>query len=213
MFEISSELEKYILDHSEKEDELLYELNRETHKKMLRPRMLSGHLQGKTLEMLSKLLQPSQILEVGTYTGYSAICLARGLAEGGRLHTIESNDELEDFVQHYFGRAGLQNKITLHIGYALDIIRELTGPFDLVFLDADKTEYSDYLKLCKERLSPGGCILADNVLWDGKVVHPDPNDPDTTGIHHFNETVKNDPDLEKVILPIRDGLMMIRKKP
>ena len=212
MFEISSELEKYILDHSEKEDELLYELNRETHKKMLRPRMLSGHLQGKTLEMLSKLLQPSQILEIGTYTGYSAICLARGLPEGGRLHTIESNDELEDFVQHYFERAGLQNKISLHIGYALDIIGELTGPFDLVYLDADKTEYSDYLKLCKERLSPGGCILADNVLWDGKVVHPDPNDPDTMGIHHFNETVKNDPDLEKVILPIRDGLMMIRKK-
>jgi len=212
MFEISSELEKYILDHSEKEDELLYELNRETHKKMLRPRMLSGHLQGKTLEMLSKLLQPSQILEIGTYTGYSAICLARGLPEGGQLHTIESNDELEDFVQHYFKRAGLQDKITLHIGYALDIIRELTGPFDLVYLDADKTEYSDYLKLCKERLSPGGCILADNVLWDGKVVHPDTNDPDTMGIHHFNETVKNDPDLEKVILPIRDGLMMIRKR-
>ncbi len=212
MFGISQELEQYILNHSEKEDELLYELNRETHKKVLHPRMLSGQLQGKTLEMLSKLLQPSQILEVGTYTGYSAICLARGLTEGGRLHTIESNDELEDFARHYFNRAGLQERITLHIGYALDIIEDLNGPFDLVYLDADKREYTGYLKLCKEKLRPGGCILADNVLWDGKVVDPDPQDPDTMGIHHFNETVKNDPDLEQVILPIRDGLMMIRKK-
>lgn len=211
MFEIPTEIEQYILDHSGEEDDLLYELYRETHKKVLHPRMLSGHLQGKILEMLSKLIQPSQILEIGTYTGYSAICLARGLAEGGMLHTIEVNDELEDFIHHYLERSGLNDRITLHIGDALEIIRSLSGAFDLIYIDADKREYPDYLNLCKDKLSRGGCILADNVLWNGKIVNPDTKDPHTMGIHRFNEMVRNDRELEQVILPLRDGLMMIRK--
>ncbi|MBS3777289.1 MAG: O-methyltransferase [Bacteroidales bacterium] len=212
MFEISSEIEQYILDHSERQDDLLYELYRETHKRVLHPRMLSGHLQGKILEMLSKLLQPSQILEIGTYTGYSAICLARGLTEGGMLHTIEVNDELEDFINHYLVRSGLKKQITLHIGDALEITGNLPGPFDLIYIDADKREYPDYLEICREKLRKGGAILADNVLWDGKVVHPDTKDSHTMGIHRFNEMVKKDRELEQVILPLRDGLMMIRKK-
>ena len=212
MFEIPSEIEQYILNHSEKEDDLLYELYRETHQKVLHPRMLSGHLQGKILEMLSKLLQPSRILEIGTYTGYSAICLARGLSEGGTLNTIEVNDELEDFINHYLERSGLNDRITLHIGDALEIIKGFSGSFDLIYIDADKREYPDYLKLCSKKLRSGGCLLADNVLWDGKVVSPDIKDKHTMGIHRFNEMVKNDPELEQVILPLRDGLMMVRKK-
>lgn len=212
MFDIPSNIEQYILDHTEKEDNLLYELYRETYKRVLHPRMLSGHLQGKILEMISKLLRPSSILEIGTYTGYSAICLARGLAEGGTLHTIEINDELEDFIQHYLDRSGLNDRTILHIGDAQEIIRNLAGPFGLIYIDADKRQYPGYLELCRQKLSPRGCILADNVLWDGKVVHPDINDPHTMGIYRFNEMVKNDPELEQVILPIRDGLMMIRKK-
>ncbi|MFW6100112.1 MAG: O-methyltransferase [Bacteroidota bacterium] len=212
MFDIPSDIEQYILEHSGEQDELLSELYRETHKKVLHPRMLSGHLQGKILEMLSKLLQPSSILEIGTYTGYSAICLARGLAAGGTLHTIEVNDELKDFIQHYLDRSDMGNRINLHIGDALEIIRQLSGSFDLIYIDADKREYPDYLELCREKLRPGGCLLADNVLWDGKVVDTDTSDPHTLGIHRFNEKIKRDSGLEQVILPIRDGLMMIRKK-
>lgn len=212
MFEISKEIEQYILDHSAEEDDLLYEIYRETHKRVLYPRMLSGHLQGKILEMLSKLLHPSKILEIGTYTGYSAICLARGLASGGTLHTIEINDELEDFIRHYLNRSGLNDHITLHIGNALEVVQSLPESFDLVYIDADKREYPQYLEVCKPKLRKGGCILADNVLWDGKVTAPDTNDSHTMGIHRFNEMVKDDEELEYVILPIRDGLMMIRKK-
>ncbi|MCF8335878.1 MAG: O-methyltransferase [Bacteroidales bacterium] len=212
MFDIPPDIEQYILVHTENEDDLLHELYRETHKKVLHPRMLSGHMQGKLLEMLSKLMQPSRILEIGTYTGYSAICLARGLSEGGILHTLEINDELEDFINHYLERSGLNDRITLHIGDALEIIKSLPSPFDLVYIDADKREYPRYLEICKEKLRKGGCILADNVLWDGKIVHPDTNDSHTMGIHRFNEMVKNDHALEQLILPVRDGLMMIRKK-
>ncbi len=212
LFNIPFEIEHYMMGYSGRQDELLCELYRDTHKRVLHPRMISGPLQGKFLEMLSKLLQPSRILEIGTYTGYSAICLARGLKTGGRLHTIEINDELEDFIRYYLRRSGMHDQIILHIGQALNILDDFHEPFDLIYLDADKREYPQYLKQCKNQLRQGGCIIADNVLWDGKVTDPQTQDIYTKGIQQFNDMVYHDPELEQVILPLRDGLMMIRKK-
>ncbi|MFO7827784.1 MAG: O-methyltransferase [Bacteroidales bacterium] len=206
-------IEDYILNHSDSEDPVLAELNRETNLKILRPRMLSGHLQGKILEMISKMIQPQKILEIGTYTGYSAICLAKGLKNNGTLHTIELNDELEQFIRKYFNKAGLENQIKLHIGNALEIIPKIDEPFDLVFIDGDKREYLQYYHSVLEYVKPGGFILADNVLWSGKVIEQElPDDEYTKGIIEFNEWVKNDHRIEKVILPLRDGLTLIRKK-
>lgn len=206
-------IEQYILDHSDIEDPVLQELNRETNLKILRPRMLSGHLQGKILEMISKMIHPEKILELGTYTGYSAICLAKGLKENGKLHTIELNDELEDFILKYFKKAGIENKATLHIGDAKSIIKEINEQFDLVFIDADKREYVDYYNLVFDYVKSGGFILADNVLWSGKVIEMEtPDDEYTKGIFDFNDFIKNDDRIEKVILPLRDGLTLIRKK-
>jgi len=205
-------MEDYILHQSGRQDELLYELYRETHKKVLHPRMLSGRLQGQMLEQISKMLSPSRILEIGTYTGYSAICLARGLAPDGQLDTIEINDELEDFIRHYLNRSGMEKKINLHIGDARKILDQLRGPYQLIFLDGDKRQYPDYLTHCKGLLAPGGTLLADNVLWDGKVLDSDTRDTHTQGIRQFNDRVRNDPSLESLILPIRDGLMMAHKK-
>lgn len=213
MIELPEQLENYILKHSDPEDTLLYELYRETHKKVLHPRMLSGHLQGKLLEFFVKMIQPEKALEIGTYTGYSAICIARGLPENGQLHTIEINDELEDFIKHYFHRSGYQKRITLHIGHALEIIPTLGNEFDLIYIDGDKREYPQYLKSCKKILRPGGFILADNVFWDGKVLKKPKNaDLHTKGISEFNEIVQQDTELENLMLPLRDGLMIIRKK-
>jgi len=213
MLEISEALEQYILQQARFDDDLLYELYRETHKKVLHPRMLSGRLQGKMLEMISKMLQPSAILEIGTYTGFSAICLARGLPREGRLDTIEINDELEDFIRHYLNRSGLQKLIHLHIGNALDIASQLHGPYDLIFIDGDKREYPGYLEMCLPLLRPGGTLLADNVLWDGKVLEHDTHHTHTRGIQQFNQMVREEPGMESIILPIRDGLMMARKAP
>ncbi|MEL7586814.1 MAG: O-methyltransferase [Prolixibacteraceae bacterium] len=205
-------LENYILDHTEEEDEVLKELNRETNLHILNPRMLSGHLQGKILEMISRMIRPGQILEIGTYTGYSAICMARGLKRGGQLHTIEINDELEPFARKYFVRAGFDRCIVQHIGKATEIIPTLTQTFDLVFLDADKSEYCTYFDLIYGKLRPGGYLLADNVLWSGKVVDEHAaKDQQTKGILAFNEKMKNDPRVSQVILPLRDGLMLVRK--
>jgi len=212
MFDISEELEQYILNQARGEDDLLYELYRETHKQILHPRMLSGHLQGKVLEMISKMLHPRAILEIGTYTGYSAICLARGLALEGKLDTIEINDELEDFIRHYFDRSGLQDHIRLHIGDALELIRQQEGPYDLIFIDGDKRQYPEYMELCRPLLPPGGTLLADNVLWDGKILEEPTGDPHTRGIQQFNEMVRDDPQMESIILPIRDGLMIAKKR-
>lgn len=210
---MTPELEKYILDHSEAESDLLAQLNRDTQHKVLLPRMLSGHLQGKILEMISKMIQPSYILELGTYTGYSAICLAQGLNESGVLHTIEINDELESFIQPFFEKSGLKEKIRLHIGNACEIIPDLPNEIDLVFIDADKRQYLDYYHLIIEKVNKGGFLLADNVLWSGKVVEPlAPNDEYTAGILAFNDFVHHDERVENVILPIRDGIMMLRKK-
>lgn len=205
-------LEKYILEHTDQEDTVLQELERETFLKVLRPRMLSGHLQGKMLELFSQMIQPKRILEIGTYTGYSAICLAKGLQKGGMLHTIEINDELESMAQKYFEKAGLKHQITQHIGDAITIIPSLNESFDLVFVDGDKREYSTYFDLVIDKVRDGGILIADNILWDGKVVEEvDPNDEQTQGILTFNEKIKNDPRVSQVILPIRDGLMLIRK--
>jgi predicted O-methyltransferase YrrM len=205
-------IEEYILNHSDGEDPILAELNRETNLKILNPRMLSGHLQGKVLEMISKMINPEKILEIGTYTGYSAICLAKGLKETGILHTIEINDELEDFISKYLLKSGLENKIKLYFGDARKIITEINEQFDLVFIDADKREYLEYYNIVLEYVKPGGFILADNVLWSGKVIEQEsPEDLHTKRIIEFNEFIKNDDRIEKVILPLRDGLTLIRK--
>ena len=206
-------IEEYILNHSDEEDPILAELNRETNLKILRPRMLSGHLQGKILEMISKMINPERILELGTYTGYSAICLAKGLQENGIFHTIEINDELEDIIRKYFTKAQIENTVKLHFGDARKIIPEINEQFDLIFIDADKREYLEYYNIVFDYVKPGGFILADNVLWSGKVIDlKSPDDEYTKGIFEFNEFIKNDDRVEKVILPLRDGLMLIRKK-
>lgn len=207
------ELDKYIIDHIDEEDPVLNELDRETHIKVLGARMISGHLQGQVLSMISKMIQPKNILELGTFTGYSAICLARGLKDGGRLITIEVDDELEAIAQKFFKKAGLETKIDQRIGSALEIIPTLTEKFDLVFMDADKREYLAYYDLLIDRLESGAFVLADNTLWSGKVLdEPKADDLQTKGILAFNEAIKKDHRVEKVILPLRDGMTLIRKK-
>jgi caffeoyl-CoA O-methyltransferase len=205
-------ISEYILKHSSPEDDLLAELSRETHLKVLYPNMLSGHLQGKLLGFISLMLRPKYILELGTYTGYSALCLSKGLKEGGKLITIERNDELVEFPKRYIAKSGLQDKIKVLTGDARDIIPELPFKFDLVFLDADKKIYSDLYKLFIDKVNPGGFILADNVLWYGKVLDETvQSDEDTSGIKTFNQLIKNDPGVENIILPIRDGINLIHK--
>jgi len=206
-------LEKYILAYTRGENEVLADLYRKTHIKFVNPNMVSGHLQGEILTMISNMIAPEKILEIGTFTGYSAICLARGLKKNGCLDTIEINDELEDFILSYFKKAGVEKQINLHIGNALDLVKELPGPYDLVFIDGDKREYSAYYNLVFEKVRPGGFIIADNVLWGGKVTDPEyKNDPFTKGIMEFNELVHKDSRVANVIFPVRDGLMMLMKK-
>lgn len=201
---------KYIEQHTEAEDPVLTQLTRETHLKVLMPRMLSGQVQGKMLEMISRMLKPGKILEIGTYTGYSAICLAKGLKNGGRLHTIEIKDELQHFAQKYFQLAGMSDKIEQHIGNALDIVSNFVFEFDLAFIDGDKRQYPDYYKLVIEKIKTGGHIIADNVLWDGKVINT-PDDAYTKGVVDFNTLVQNDKRAKNVLIPVRDGLMLIEK--
>jgi len=209
----TKELERYIVNHIDEEDEVLRELDRETHLKVLGSRMISGHLQGSVLTMLSKMIQPESILEIGTFTGYSAICLAKGLQPGGKLVTLEIDDELESIARKYIEMAGLQDQIIQKIGPALEIIPGLTGPFDLVFIDAHKPEYSAYYEAVFDKVNSGGYIFADNTLWSGKVLEkPAADDWQTQGIIAFNSLIKNDKRVEKVILPIRDGMTVIRKK-
>jgi len=203
--------EKYIRDISSPEDELLNELYRKTHASLINPNMISGHLQGKFLEMLVRMLKPTLVLEIGTYTGYSAISMARALPDRTMLHTIEINDEMEDICTEYFERAGLKDKITLHIGDAREVMKKLNLKFDLIFIDGDKRQYPEYYSLAINRLASDAFIVADNVLWDGKVCDPSQNDPMTEGIRRFNQMVKEDQNMEKIIIPARDGLMIIRK--
>ena len=207
------EIDKYILNHIEPEDEILMELDRETHLNVVGARMISGHLQGQVLTMFSKMIRPKYILELGTFTGYSAICLAKGLPEGGKLITIEIDDELENIAKKYFEKAGIQHNIIQKIGSALEIIPTLTETFDLVFIDAHKPEYPAYYEAVIGKVKSGGYIIADNTLWSGKVLeHPAEEDYQTKGIIQFNEMIKNDNSVEKVILPLRDGMTIIRKK-
>ncbi len=205
--------EQYSLAHTSQESPVLKKLNRETHAKILRARMLSGHLQGKLLEMISCMVQPSKVLEIGTYTGYSAICLAKGLTQGGKVHTIDHNEELEDFTRSFFREADLEDAIVYHIGEALDVLPAVEGPFDLVFLDADKENYIAYYDLVFHKVKRGGVILADNVLWSGKVFSEEAagNDPEAHALIRFNEYVHNDSRVENLMLPIRDGLSILRK--
>lgn len=208
---ISQELENYIEQHSEKEPELLAALNKETFQKVLLPRMLSGHFQGRVLSMLSKLIRPVNILEIGTYTGYSALCLCEGMQENGMLHTIDIKEELVDFQRKHFDKSPWGNQIMQHLGEALDIIPTLDTKFDLVFIDADKENYINYFELIVPKMNKGGIILSDNVLWSGKVLEPlQPNDLSTKIILEYNQLLKNDPRVETVLLPIRDGLTVSR---
>lgn len=206
-------LERYIEEHVTAEDPLLTELDRETHLRVVQSRMISGHVQGRLLEMLVLMLRPQRILEIGTFTGYSAICMARGLSDGGELHTIEVNDELEEFAAGYFVRSGLSDRITQHIGSALDIVPSL-GRFDLVFIDGDKREYPQYYDMVMTHsVHSGTFLLADNILWYGKVIENVPqSDRHTRAIRQFNDRVVEDDRVENVILPIRDGLNLIRVK-
>ena len=207
---ISKEITEYAAAHSSKESDLLKQLDRETHLKVLSPGMLSGHIQGRLLSMISHLVNPVQIIEIGTYTGYSALCLAEGLAENGVLHTIEANNELVEIIERYFSASGFDEQLQLHIGYAQQVLPSLDGPFDLVFIDADKENYVNYYNLIFDKVRPGGLIIADNTLWHGNVLTNDKG-KETIGIVAFNEMIKNDSRIEKVLLPFRDGLMIIRK--
>jgi predicted O-methyltransferase YrrM len=209
---IDEALLHYAEQHSAAEPELLAKLNRETYLKVMQPRMLSGHLQGRFLSLLSKLIMPKCILEVGTYTGYSALCLAEGLQPKGVLHTIDNNDERESMLQRYFKEAGEENRIHMHTGNALDIIPNIDGPFDLVFIDADKNNYLNYYNLVLDKVRPGGLIIADNVLWSGKVLEtPKANDLDTIALIAYNDFLARDSRVEVVLLPVRDGLSVARK--
>jgi predicted O-methyltransferase YrrM len=210
---IDKGIEAYALAHSDAESDVLKELNRETHLKVLSPRMLSGHLQGNVLSMISKMIQPKQILEIGTYTGYSAIALAQGLQEKGKLHTIDINEEIEKMTRSFFEKAALTTKINYYIGNALTIIPTIKETFDIVFIDADKKNYSVYYDLVFDKVRAGGYIIADNVLWSGKVLDLKKNqDKETLLIDEFNKKVQQDHRVENTLLPLRDGLMMIRKK-
>lgn len=207
---INEQLQGYAEGHTSSESNLLKTINRETHVKVLRPRMLSGHLQGRFLSLVSHMIRPTRILEIGTYTGYSAICMAEGLHDEGKLITIDINEELEETVRDYFSKAGLTSKIDYRIGNALEILPTLKEKFDMVFIDADKENYARYFDLVIDNVNLNGIILADNVLWSGKVLDQKP-DKDTKAIMQFNKKVHDDPRVENVLLPIRDGIMMMRK--
>lgn len=206
-------IEEYILNHIDEEGDLLKALNRDAHVNLMRPRMLSGHLQGRLLKMFCRMIQPKYILEIGTYTAYATLCLAEGAADDAEIHTIEVNDELEDFIKKHLYKTKLKDKIHLHIGDAMEIIPTLDYTFDLVFIDANKRVYSEYYNLIFDKVRSGGLIIADNTLWDGKVLDvPKSGDKQTIGIQHFNNMIAEDDRIEKVIIPLRDGLTLIWKK-
>ncbi|HUX94743.1 MAG TPA: O-methyltransferase [Bacteroidales bacterium] len=208
---MNPKLEHYLKNHSSSEDPVLEDLFRQTHIRFVNPNMASGHIQGKFLEFISRMIGPENILEIGTFTGYSAICLSKGLKPGGNLITIEINDELASFAHSYFVKAGVESKITQLTGDALEIIPGLTRQFELVFIDGDKREYVDYFRQIFEKVKPGGFIIADNTLWGNKVLENVTSDPQARGIIEFNEMIKNDNSVDKMILPLRDGLTIIYK--
>lgn len=209
---LAEEIEAYSVAHTEDENALLKSLNRETHANILNPRMLSGHLQGRFLSMISRMLRPDSILEIGTYTGYSALCLCEGLNKGGKLITIDINEELETFTRRFFADSPFADYIDYQIGNATEIIPTLTETFDLVFIDADKINYKNYFDLCIEKVRTGGFLIADNVLWSGKVIQDDIKiDKDTQALLDFNKMVHEDSRVSNILLPIRDGLMILQK--
>ena len=209
---LNKDILTYIENYSSPESEVLKKLNRETNAKVLMPRMLSGHFQGRVLSMISHMLRPKSILEIGTFTGYSALCLAEGLANEGKLITIDINEELENLILKYIREAGMHDKIILKIGNALEIISHLQSEFDLVFIDADKINYLRYYQMVFDKVKKGGIIIADNVLWSGKVADTNQKiDKDTKAIMEFNEFIQKDKRVENVLLPVRDGLMIVRK--
>tara|TARA_B110000285_G_scaffold113682_1_gene128946 strand:+ start:558 stop:1202 length:645 start_codon:yes stop_codon:yes gene_type:complete len=210
---IDNKILDYALLHSDNESDLLKELAKETYQKILQPRMLSGPLQGRFLSLLSKIIQPKTILEVGTFTGYGTLCLAEGLQKDGLLHTIDTNEELIDFQKKYFNRSDYKNQIKCHLGAAKDVISKLDLSYDLIFLDADKSNYLNYFNLLIPKLNPKGILIADNVLWSGKVLEETTSikDMDTPALKEFNEHVKNDQRVETLLLPLRDGLTICRK--
>lgn len=213
MYFLSENLDQYIVNQSENEPDLLGQLNKETYQKVLLPRMLSGHYQGRVLSMLSKLIQPECVLEIGTYTGYATLCLAEGLTKGGEIHTIDIKEELVDFQRKYFDLSGKGHQIHQHLGEAVNTIPLINKTFDLVFIDADKVNYINYFHLIIGKMKKGGVILSDNVLWSGKVIEPlNPKDEDTRVLLKYNQLLKNDPRIETVMLPIRDGLTISRVK-
>lgn len=206
-------IEHYILSHIDAEPDLLKQINRDAHVNLLKPRMLSGHLQGRLLKMMCRLVQPKYILEIGTYTAYATLCLAEGAPDDAEIHTLEVNDEMEDFINRYLHQTKLKDKIHLHLGDALSIIPTLDQTFDLVFIDADKRMYVEYYELILDKVRQGGLIIADNTLWDGKVLdEPKASDKQTIAICKFNDMLAKDDRVEKVILPMRDGLTLIWKK-
>ncbi len=210
---LDSVIEQYALEHSEGESALLNELNRQTHIKVIQPRMLSGHLQGRILSLLSQSIRPKTILEIGTYTGYSALCMAEGLQENGQLYTIDNNKEIAPFANKYFNKSSYKNLIKMIVGNALDVIPDLNLKWDLVFIDADKENYSNYFDAIIENVNQGGMIIADNVLWSGKVTKPtSKNDVETQALKSFNEKVHSDSRVSNVLMPVRDGMMIMIKK-
>jgi caffeoyl-CoA O-methyltransferase len=209
---ISQKINDYAEEHSSPIDDVLYQLHRETHLKVMNPIMLTGFQQGKLLQFVSDMIKPKLMLEIGTFTGYSAICFARGLQLGAKLHTIEKDPELEDICRKYFVKAGLQDKIELHIGNALDMIPNMNLTFDLVYIDCDKEIYPEIYQIVFDKVAKGGYILADNVLWHGKVIEDSSHaDRETLGIMNFNDLVKNDERVDNFMLPFRDGLMLCKK--
>ena len=209
---LSSEIENYSLSHTSEENDLLKDLNRQTHVQVLQPRMLSGHLQGRILSMFSHMIRPSRVLEIGTYTGYSALCIAEGISENGKIITIDSNKELEPFTRTYFSKSKFNNQIEFIVGNALNVIPQLEETWDLVFIDADKENYLNYYESVLKNVRKGGFIIADNVLWSGKVTQEiSSNDNETYGIVEFNKKVNEDSRVENVLVPVRDGLMVLRK--
>ena len=209
---VNNKIEDYIRKNSSKEPEILKDLNKETYLKVLNPRMLSGHIQGRFLSIITKLIKPKKILEIGTYTGYSAICMAEGLIENGIIHTIDINEELVSIQNKYFAKSKCNNSIIQHVGDARNIIKSINEKFDLVFLDADKENYIEYYELVIEKVIKGGLIIADNVLWTGKVVEPEKDDDELTQcLIDFNKMINEDDRVENIILPLRDGLNVILK--
>ena len=208
----TEKIDDYIVRHIDKESEYMHSLWRATQLHLLYGRMASGHIQGRLLKMLVGMIRPKMVLEIGTYSGYSGLCIAEGLEEGAHLHTVEINDEQEDFTLPWFKNSPYADKITMHIGDAMDVVPKLQVMFDMAFIDGDKRRYTEYYEMVLQHLNPGGYILADNTLWDGHVVDENAHDAQTLGIKAFNDLVANDDRVEKVILPLRDGLTIIKKK-